>query len=153
MNNPEQQPQPDSNDPQTARIDALVGDWVNLPGVADRLGTKVTSVRSALSDRRIVGMKRGERNIFSVPEQFLVPAHLSNPADRKQVQVPEGESEQVIILPALKGTIIQLADLGYTDPEIIEWLFTVEESLGETPMAALRAGRKSAVRRVAQGLG
>ena len=149
MTNPEHQPQPDSaTDPQTARIDALVGDWVNLPGVADRLGTKVTSVRSALTDRRIVGMKRGERNIFSIPEQFLVPAHLSNPADRKPVEVPEGESEQVIILPALKGTIIQLADV-----EIIEWLFTVEESLGETPMAALRGGRKSAVRRAAQGLG
>ena len=154
MTTPEQQPQPDSAQSlQTARIDALVGDWVNLPGVADRLGTKVTSVRSALSDRRIVGMKRGERNIFSIPEQFLVPAHLSNPADRKPVEIPEGESEQVIILPALKGTIIQLADVGYSDPEIIEWLFTVEESLGETPMSALRGGRKSAVRRAAQGLG
>lgn len=154
MTTPQQQPQPDVADSlQTARIDALVGDWVNVPAVADRLGTKVTSVRSALSDRRIVGMKRGERNIFSVPEQFLVPVHLSNPADRKPVQVPEGESEQIIILPALKGTIIQLADVGYADPEIIEWLFTVEEALGETPMAALRAGRKSAVRRAAQGLG
>ncbi|SDD02713.1 hypothetical protein SAMN05216410_2663 [Sanguibacter gelidistatuariae] len=154
MTNPEQQPQPDPAEAlQTARIDALVGDWVNVPGVAERLGTKVTSIRSALSDRRIVGMKRGERNIFSVPEQFLIPAHLSNPADRKPVQVPEGETEQIIILPALKGTIIQLGDVGYSDPEIIEWLFTVEGALGQTPMEALRTGRKSAVRRAAQGLG
>jgi hypothetical protein len=146
-------PQPDLPDaPDTAHIEALVDEWLSVPVVAERLGTAVTSVRSALSDRRIVGMKRGDRRIFSVPASFLVPKHLSNPANVKPVTVPEGGQEQIIILPALQGTIIMLSDSGLTDPEIIEWLFTEDAMLAQTPIAALLAGRKSAVRRAAQAV-
>ena len=42
---------------------------------------------------------------------------------------------------------------GFTDDETIEWLLTPEESIGLAPIEALRAGRKSEVRRVAQSLG
>lgn len=146
-------PTPDLPDaPDTSHVEALVDEWLSVPAVAETLGTAVTSVRSALSDRRIVGMKRGDRRIFSVPASFLVPKHLSNPADVKPVSVPEGGQEQIIILPSLQGTIIMLSDSGLTDPEIIEWLFTDEAMLGSTPVAALLAGRKSAVRRAAQAV-
>ncbi|MEP7764164.1 Rv2175c family DNA-binding protein [Sanguibacter sp. 25GB23B1] len=149
-------PQPDPADvpevPDTSHIEALVGEWLSVPAVAELLGTAVTSVRSALSDRRIVGMKRGERRIFSVPASFLVPKHLSNPANVKPVTVPEGTAEQIIILPSLQGTIIMLSDSGLTDAEILEWLFSEEAMLGQTPVAALLAGRKSAVRRAAQAV-
>jgi hypothetical protein len=134
------------------RLDALVGEWLNLPGFADRLGTSVSSVRSALRDRRIVGVKRGERQIFSIPAVFLVASHMSNPADLKRVVVAEGGHEKVVILPSLQGTVIMLADQGLTDVEILEWLFSEEEMLGETPMRALLTGRKSAVRRAGQAV-
>ena len=146
-------PRPDLPDaPDTSHIEALVDEWLSVPAVAELLGTAVTSVRSALSDRRIVGMKRGDRRIFSVPAAFLVPKHLSNPAEIKPVAVAEGGQEQIIILPALQGTIIMLSDSGLTDLEIIEWLFTEDAMLAQTPIAALLAGRKSAVRRAAQAV-
>ena len=144
---------PTAHDLETARIDALVGEWLSLPVVAEKLGTAVTSIRNALGDRRIVGMRRGERNVFAIPAAFLVPSHLSNPADVKTPRLtPEG-AEKIIILPSLKGTVILLGDQGLSDDEIIAWLFSEDEMLGETPMAALLAGRKSAVRRAAQSLG
>ena len=113
----------------------------------------MSSVRNALSDRRIVGMRRGERNVFAIPAAFLVPSHLSNPADVKKVRLTADGVEKIIIMPALKGTVILLGDLGLTDEEIVAWLFTEDAMLGETPMEALRTGRKSAVRRAGQALG
>ena len=57
------------------------------------------------------------------------------------------------LLASLHGTLIVLHDRGFTDDETIEWLLTPEESIGLAPIEALRAGRKSEVRRVAQSLG
>jgi hypothetical protein len=45
-----------------------------------------------------------------------------------------------------------LGDAGFHDDEIVHWLITEEDSLGVRPIDALRAGRKSEVRRVAQSL-
>ena len=45
-----------------------------------------------------------------------------------------------------------LSDAGFSDAEALEWLLGEEDSLGTTPIAALRAGRKAEVRRVAQAL-
>jgi hypothetical protein len=46
-----------------------------------------------------------------------------------------------------------LGDAGYSDDEAMHWLLSAEESLGVSPIEALRAGRKAEVRRVAQALG
>jgi hypothetical protein len=53
----------------------------------------------------------------------------------------------------LRGTIVVLGDAGFSDDEAIHWLLNPDDSLGDTPIAALRAGRKAEVRRVAQALG
>jgi len=45
-----------------------------------------------------------------------------------------------------------LHDAGFSDDEAIDWLLTAEDSIGAAPIEALRAGRKSEVRRVAQTL-
>ena len=50
------------------------------------------------------------------------------------------------------GTVTLLADVGFADDEAVEWMLEVEPSLGTSPIAALRAGRKAEVRRVAQAL-
>ena len=52
----------------------------------------------------------------------------------------------------MRGTIIVLQDAGFSDDELIDWLLSEEESIGLTPIEALRRGRKSEVRRVAQTL-
>jgi len=55
-------------------------------------------------------------------------------------------------LSSLRGTVIVLHDAGFSDDEAIDWLLTSEDSIGIAPIEALRAGRKSEVRRVAQAL-
>lgn len=55
-------------------------------------------------------------------------------------------------LSSLRGTVIVLNDAGFSDDEAIDWLLAPEESIGMPPIEALRAGRKSEVRRVAQTL-
>lgn len=96
-------------------------------------------------------MKRGERSIFQVPARFFVPAHMANPADVGPA--PENpEDVKHVVLAALPGTFVVLTDLGFSDEEIIDWLFTVEDSIGVAPIEALHQGRKSEVRRVAQAL-
>jgi hypothetical protein len=45
-----------------------------------------------------------------------------------------------------------LADAGFTDEEAMRWLLTADDSLPGSPVDALRAGRKTEVRRRAQAL-
>jgi hypothetical protein len=73
---------------------------------------------------------------------------MANPADQK---ADDGSGKQ-IILPSLRGTVIALRDAQLDDAQIIEWLFSVEDSLGERPIDVLKAGNKSAVRRATQSL-
>ncbi|PZR53801.1 DNA-binding protein [Xylanimonas oleitrophica] len=117
-------------------LDSLVPQWLTLPDLADRLGVEFSRVRALVRDRAVIGVKRGERTVFQVPEAFVVPA--------------EGGGEQV--LPSLRGTVLVLGDQGLPDAEIIEWLFTPEPTLDGTPVEALRGGRRAAVRRAAQAL-
>ena len=112
-------------------LDALVSDWLTLPDVADLLGLDVGKVRRLLQDRNLVAVRRGERNVLSVPAALLV----------------DGAP-----LPELRGTLTVLADSGYDDEAAVRWLFTPDDSLPGTPVDALRAGRKTEVRRRAQAL-
>ena len=52
----------------------------------------------------------------------------------------------------IHGTAVLLADAGFRDEEIVDWLLAPEPSIGDSPIAALRAGKKALVRRVAQAL-
>nr|WP_243752782.1 Rv2175c family DNA-binding protein [Leucobacter ruminantium] len=55
-------------------------------------------------------------------------------------------------LPSLRGTLLVLLDAGFAEDEAVAWLLEENEELGERPVAALNAGRKSAVRRATQSL-
>jgi Rv2175c C-terminal domain of unknown function/DNA-binding protein Rv2175c, wHTH domain len=112
-------------------LDALVGEWLTLPDVAERLALDVGKVRRLLQDRYLVGVRRGERNLLSVPAPLLV-----------------GNT----FLTELRGTLTVLADAGYDDETALRWLFTPDESLPGRPVDALREGRKTEVRRRAQAL-
>lgn len=86
-------------------------------------------VHRLLEDRHLLAVRRDR--VLVVPEEF----------------VHEGEP-----LKDLRGTLILLADDGFTDDEAMDWMLEVNEVLGVSPIAALRAGRKAEVRRVAQAL-
>jgi hypothetical protein len=112
-------------------LDTLVSDWLPLPDVAEQIGLDVGKVRRLLQDRCLVGVRRGERNVLSVPAALIA----------------DGAP-----LPELRGTLTVLADCGYDDEATLRWLFTPDDTLPGTPVDALRAGRKTEVRRRAQAL-
>lgn len=104
-------------------------EWLTLPELVELTGETLGRVRRMLDEKQLVGSRRA--GAFAVPSVFLV----------------EGEP-----LGSLRGTIIVLQDAGFTDDEIIDWLLSVDESIGLPPIEALRKGRKAEVRRVAQTL-
>lgn len=112
-------------------LDELVDEWLTLPDVAEQLGLDVGKVRRLIQDRALVAVRRGERNVLSVPAALL----------------RDGEP-----LPELRGTLTVLADAGYSDVDALFWLFTPDDSLPGTPVEALRAGHKTEIRRRAQAL-
>ncbi|WP_026365500.1 MULTISPECIES: Rv2175c family DNA-binding protein [Promicromonospora] len=117
-------------------LDTLVGDWLTLPDLAESLDIEVGKARGLVSDRHVIGIKRGERTTFQVPALFVLPDVEGRPG----------------VIPTLRGTIMVLADAQFTEPEILEWLFTPNDELGERPVDALIHGKRAAVRRVAQTL-
>lgn len=104
--------------------------WLTIPDLTEILGLKVSQVRRLIEDRALLASKID--GVWKVPAQFIV----------------DGEP-----MHELRGTLIVLADSGFSDDEAMHWLLTEEESLGVSPIAALQAGRKAEVRRVAQALG
>lgn len=115
-------------DPSTERT------WLTMPELVEILGVSPTRVRRLIEDRQLLGRRRD--GVLAVPADFLTSAE------------PGGEP-----LSELRGTLMVLADAGFTDDEAVDWLLSTEESLGTAPIDALRNGRKTEVRRVAQALG
>ncbi|TDE88951.1 DNA-binding protein [Occultella glacieicola] len=115
--------------------------WLSLPEAAELLEVELRAVRGMLTERRLLAVRRGENKALSIARDFLVL-----PGDDSPIPEPP------VVIPGLRGTIIQLADAGYDDEETLGWLYAEDEELGETPIAALRAARTHAVRRVAQTL-
>lgn len=116
-------------------LDSLVPAWLTLPEVAERLDLEVGKVRNLLRERLLVAVRRGERNVLSVPADLIMDG-------------PEGPAP----LPELRGTLVVLADSGYDDVAAVRWLFTPDETIPGTPVDALRAGAKTEIRRRAQAL-
>jgi hypothetical protein len=130
----------------SVNIDHLVDEWLTVPDVAERLDLSLGQVRRLLEERRLVGVRRGEPPTLRIPAAFLVPGNLADPARR----LAADDAPAWTVLAALQGTFTVLADAGFDDEAAVAWLFTPDDLLGCSPMAALLAGRKSAVRRVAR---
>jgi hypothetical protein len=110
--------------------DALVGEWLSLPEVATRLGLPIGRVKQMLRDHKLIAVTRpgGDR---AIPAAFL-------------------DGEQIV--KGLSGTLTVLFDCGFADSEALTWLFTADETLPGTPIAALYARRGTEVNRRAQAL-
>lgn len=109
--------------------DADKTDWLTVPDLVELLGQTPSRIRRLIDDRHLLATRVD--GVLRVPSLFL----------RDGAPLPE-----------LHGTAMVLADNGFTDAEALEWLLGEEDSLGTTPIAALRAGRKAEVRRIAQAL-
>jgi hypothetical protein len=104
-------------------------EWLSLPELVELTGEPLGRVRRLLDERHLVASRR--HGAPRVPSVFL----------------SEGAP-----IGSLRGTVIVLQDAGFSDDELIDWLLAPEDSIGVAPIEALRAGRKSEVRRVAQSL-
>jgi len=110
--------------------DAIVGDWLTIPEVADRLGLPLSRVKQLLRDRKLLAVQRPSGKL-SVPAAFL-------------------DGDQVV--RGLHGTLTLLLDCGFDDAEALRWLFTADESLPGTPIQAIAEHRGTEVNRRAQAL-
>ena len=100
-----------------------------MPELVDELGIGVGKIHRLIEDRALLAVRRD--GVLVVPAEFIL------------------DGEPVV---GLSGTIVLLADSGYSDDEAMRWLLAEEDSLGRSPIASLRDGHKAAVRRAAQSL-
>jgi len=114
-------------DPPT---DAIVGDWLTIPEVAEHLGLPVSRVKQLLRDRKLLAVQRPS-GVSAVPAAFL-------------------DGDQVI--HGLGGTLTLLFDCGFSERDALNWLFTADETLPGTPVQALAEHRRTEVNRRAQAL-
>ncbi|WP_263118839.1 Rv2175c family DNA-binding protein [Cellulomonas fimi] len=123
----------------------LVDSWLTIPDVADALGVDAGRVRRLLKEGRLAGVRRGDPPVLSIPAEFLVPIDAANPsADERD------EGGSATVLASLQGTLTLLGDARFSYGEAIAWLYTPDDSLPGRPIDLLRAGHKTAVRRLAQ---
>ncbi|MEV6139816.1 Rv2175c family DNA-binding protein [Nocardia sp. NPDC051990] len=88
---------------------------IPLPQVADKLGLVVTRVHQMLRDHQLLAVRRD--GVAGVPERFF-------------------DDTGAIVKP-LPGLITVMKDAKYTDEEILEWIFTDDDSLPGKPVDAL----------------
>ncbi len=107
-----------------------VDSWLTIDEVASALGVSASKVRRLIEEHILFAVR--------VDKEPKVPAHL----------IQNGEP-----LSSIRGTMLLLIDMGFNESEAIEWLYSENDNLGCTPMAALLQGHKAPVRRAAQALG
>jgi hypothetical protein len=111
---------------------ALGNDVTVLPvaEVAQLLSVAVSRVHQMVRDGQLLSLRRD--GVACVPADFL-----------------DGHAP----VKGLSGTIVLLRDGGYTDPDILRWLFADDDPvLPGSPIAILRAGRHREVKRRAQAM-
>lgn len=106
-------------------------DWLTLPDAAELLDVETSRVRRLIDEGELLAVRRGDPVVRSVPAEMLVDGQIA---------------------PHLAGTITVLRDAGFSDEEMLVWLFTEDESLPGRPIDQLRAGQRGEVRRRAQAM-
>ena len=104
--------------------------FVPVPVIANQLGLVVTKVHQLIRERQLLAVR--VQGVLRVPAEFI---------------------QDGLVVKGLPATITLLKDGGYSDEEIMDWLFTAEETLPGTPIDALRENRGREVHRRAQAAG
>nr|WP_239020735.1 Rv2175c family DNA-binding protein [Nakamurella antarctica] len=104
--------------------------FVPVPDIAEALDVLVTKVHQLINERQLLAVRKD--GVLRVPAEF----------------VTDGE-----ITKHLPSVITLLTDAGYTDEEILDWLYESDDSLPGTPMDALVENRGTEIKRRAQASG
>ena len=116
----------------TAALTALLGreiEALTLAEAAENLGVPRTRISQMIKQGQLLGVREGDR--WVVPAAFLV---------------------ETGVVKGLPGLITVLRDGGYTDAEILRWLFLEDPTLPGAPIEALRSDRGGEVKRRAQAM-
>jgi excisionase family DNA binding protein len=111
--------------------DTLIDAWLTVPDAAEQLGIDAVKVRQLIRDRKILAVRRGEPSRLEMPAAFI---------------------RDGVVLKGLPGLLTLLADAGFSDDEVLRWLFTVDDTLPGTPVQALAENRATETKRRAQAL-
>ncbi len=106
-----------------------VSSWLTVPEAGELLGIVPGKVRRLIEEHTLIAVKR--EGVLRIPAELII----------------QGEP-----LHSLRGTVLVLLDSGFSLQGAIDWLYSVDDSLKTTPIAALISGRKAEVRRIAQSL-
>ena len=112
-------------------LGALIPEWFDWKAAAAALGVSVTTVRTYIREHQLAA---------AVPRPGAgqqVPAEL----------IMDG-----VIVKGVPGLLTIFHDGGYDDREILEWMFTPDDTLPGRPIDALRENRGSEVKRRAQAM-
>lgn len=109
----------------------LPTELLSLDDAARRLGIEPRRIKQLVRDRQLFTVRDADGRP-SIPAQIIVKG--------------ENGWEPLFSLP---GTLTLLADGGFSPSEAVEWLYSDQEELGQTPMSALLAGRHHRVNAVA----
>ncbi len=112
-------------------LDTLIPDWNDWKATGAALGVSVSKVRQLIREHQLAAA------VPSPGAGQQVPAEL----------VMDGA-----IVKGVPGLLTLLADGGWSDREMLTWLFTPDDSLPGRPIDALRENRGSEVKRRAQVL-
>ncbi len=116
---------------EEAPLDALITEWLDWKAAAAALGVSVSKVRQLIREHQLAAA------VPSPGAGQQVPAEL----------VMDG-----VVVKGVPGLLTLLGDGGWTDREMLTWLFTPDDSLPGRPIDALRENRGSEVKRRAQAL-
>jgi hypothetical protein len=115
----------------TADLGALIHEWLDWKAAGAALGVSVSKVRQLIRDHQLAAAVPREGAGQQVPAELIM----------------DGE-----IVKGVSGLLTLLHDGGYDDREILEWMFTSDDSLPGRPIDALRENRGSEVKRRAQAM-
>lgn len=107
----------------------LSGEFLTVPDLVELFDISPGKVHRLIEERHLAAVRID--GVLRVPAEFV---------------------RDVEPLPALRGTLIVLADAGFSEEEQVEWLLSENEELRARPIDVLLSGSKSAVRRAAQSL-
>ena len=113
----------------TTDLGELVGEWLDWKAAGAALGVSVSKVRQLIREHQLAAAVPREGAGQQVPAELIM----------------DGE-----IVKGVPGLLTLFHDGGYDDREILEWMFTSDDSLPGRPIDALRENRGSEVKRRAQ---
>ena len=114
-----------------ADLGTLIPLWLDWKAAGVELDVTVSKVRQLIREHQLAAAVPAPGAGQQVPAELIM----------------EGE-----IVKGVPGLLTMLSDGGWDDREILEWMFTPDDSLPGRPIDALRENRGSEVKRRAQAI-